>query len=176
MSTTFSVNEFKASLNNGGIRPNQFLVQLTYPTYVTNTIAIRKSPFLVSVAELPGSTVNPAIVFYRGREVKFAGDRLFAPWTITVLNDGDMSVRRAIEQWMNGMDDLVNKIGRLNPSEYQTDLEVSQLDRNGNTLKRYRLRSAFPIDASPIGLDFGANDVISTFSVTWQYQDYLTDF
>ena len=40
MSTTFSVNEFRASLNNGGVRPNQFLVQLTYPLYVTNIIAI----------------------------------------------------------------------------------------------------------------------------------------
>ena len=176
MSTTFNVRDFRAALNNGGIRPNQFLVQLTYPTYVTNTIAIRKSPFLVSIAELPGSIVNPAIVFYRGREVNFAGDRVFAPWTITVLNDGDMSVRRAIEQWMNGMDDVIAKIGRLTPSDYQTDLEINQLDRNGTVLKRYKLRDAFPIDASPIGLDFGANDVISTFTVTWRYQDYLTDF
>jgi hypothetical protein len=118
--------------------------------------------------------VNPAIVFYRGREVKFAGDRIYAPWTITVLNDSEMLVRKAVEEWMNGMDDLVAKIGRLVPSEYQTNLEVFQLDRNGNEKKKYTLRDAFPIDVSPVGLDFGANDTISTFSITWQYQDYLT--
>jgi len=175
MATTFSVNSFKAALTQGGSRPNQFLVNLNFPSYVGNGAnAGRVSPLLVSVAELPGSTVNPAIVFYRGREVKFAGDRIYAPWTITVLNDSEMVVRKALEEWMNGMDDLVAKVGRLIPSEYQTNLEVFQLDRNGAQKKSYTLRDAFPIDVSPIGLDFGANDTISTFSVTWQYQDYLT--
>ena len=175
MSTAFNVEQFKAALVIGGARPNQFAVQLSFPTYVTSAAnAVRRAPFLVSVAELPGQTVNPAIVLYRGREVKFAGDRVFAPWTITVLNDADMSIRNACEQWMNGMDDLVAKVGRLNPTEYQRDLDIFQLDRNGNTLKSYKLSQAFPIDVSPVGLDFGANDTISTFTVTWQYQHFTT--
>lgn len=175
--TLFNVNEFKNTLNDGGIRPNQFSVQLTFPAFVTNAQqVVRKAPFLISVAELPGSTVNPAIVFYRGREVKFAGDRIFPPWTITILNDGDMSIRRAMEQWLNGVDDLQFKRGVLPPASYQCQLEVRQLDRNGLQRKLYILQGAFPIDVSPIGLDFGANDTISTFSVTWQYQDYTTDF
>ncbi|MGA1047141.1 MAG: hypothetical protein ACO3UU_03970, partial [Minisyncoccia bacterium] len=66
------------------------------------------------------------------------------------------------------------KIGRLNPAEYQRDLDIFQLDRNGNILKSYKLVSAFPIDVSPVGLDFGANDTISSFSVTWQYQHFTT--
>jgi len=175
MSTTFNVDQFKAALVNGGARPNQFAVQLSFPTYVTGAAnAVRRAPFLVSVAELPGQTVNPAIVQYRGREIKFAGDRTFAPWTITVLNDADMSIRNSMEQWMNGMDDLVSKIGRLNPNEYQRNVDIFQLDRNGNILKSYKLVSAFPIDVSPVGLDFGANDTISSFTVTWQYQHFTT--
>jgi len=175
MATTFNVDQFKAALVNGGTRPNQFAVQLSFPTYVTNAAnAVRQAPYLVSVAELPGQTVNPAIVLYRGREVKFAGDRVFAPWTITILNDADMSIRGAMEQWMNGMDDLVVKIGRLNPAEYQRNLDVFQLDRNGKVIKSYQIVNAFPIDVSPVGLDFGANDTISTFTVTWQYQHFVT--
>jgi hypothetical protein len=175
MATTFNVDQFKAALVNGGARPNQFAVQLSFPTYVAGAAnAVRRAPFLVSVAELPGQTVNPAIVQYRGREVKFAGDRVFAPWTITVLNDADMSIRNSMEQWMNGMDDLISKIGRLNPNEYQRNLDIFQLDRNGNILKSYKLVSAFPIDVSPVGLDFGANDTISSFTVTWQYQHFTT--
>lgn len=175
MATTFNVNSFKAALVNGGARPNQFAVQLSFPTYVTTSAnAVRRAPFLVNIAELPGQTVNPAIVLYRGREVKFAGDRNFAPWTITVLNDADMSIRNACEEWMNGMDDLVSKVGRLNPAEYQRDLDVFQLDRNGNILKSYKIVNAFPIDVSPVGLDFGANDTISSFTVTWQFQHFTT--
>lgn len=173
--TTFNVERFKSSLTNGGARPNQFQVQLSFPTYVNiAATAVARAPFLVSVAELPGQTVNPAIVQYRGREVKFAGDRVYAPWTITVLNDSDFSVRNGIEQWMNGMDEYELKIGRLQPSEYQRDVDILQLDRNGNTLKSYTLFSAFPVDLSPVALDFGANDQISTFQVTFQYQYFDT--
>ena len=173
--TTFNVERFKSALTNGGARPNQFMVQLSYPSYVgLSAIAVARSPFLVSVAELPGQTVNPAVVQYRGREVKFTGDRVFAPWTITVLNDAEMSIRGAVEQWMNGMEDLASKFGYLQPSQYQRDLQVYQLDRNGNVLKSYNLVNAFPVDLSPIGLDFAANDTISNFQVTFQYQHFTT--
>jgi hypothetical protein len=173
--TTFNVERFKSALTNGGARPNQFAVQLSFPTYVTGaTLAVARAPFLVSVAELPGQTVNPAIVQYRGREVKFVGDRVYAPWTITVLNDAEMSIRTAMEQWMNGMEDYANKFGRLQPSEYQRDAQVFQLDRNGNALKSYNIINAFPVDLSPVALDFGANDQISSFTVTFQYQHFTT--
>jgi hypothetical protein len=173
--TTFNVERFKSALTNGGARPNQFAVQLSFPTYVTSaTLAVARAPFLVSVAELPGQTVNPAIVQYRGREVKFVGDRVYAPWTITVLNDAEMSIRTAMEQWMGGMEDYAGKFGRLQPSEYQRDAQVFQLDRNGNALKSYNIINAFPVDLSPVALDFGANDQISSFTVTFQYQHFTT--
>ena len=171
--STFNVERFKSSLTNGGARPNQFMVQLSFPTYVAGqSLAVARAPFLVSVAELPGQTVNPAIVQYRGREVKFVGDRIYAPFTITVLNDAEMSIRSAMEQWMGGMEDYVGKFGRLQPAEYQRDMQVFQLDRNGNALKQYRIANAFPVDLSPVALDFGANDQISTFTVTFQYQHF----
>jgi len=173
--TTFNVERFKSALTNGGARPNQFAVQLSFPTYVTGqALAVARAPFLVSVAELPGQTVNPAIVQYRGREVKFVGDRVYAPWTITVLNDAEMSIRTAFEQWMGGMEDYATKAGRLQPSEYQRDMQVFQLDRNGNALKSYNIVNAFPVDLSPVALDFGANDQISSFTVTFQYQHFTT--
>lgn len=173
--TTFNVERFRSALTNGGARPNQFAVQLSFPTYVAaQSIAVARAPFLINIAELPGQTVNPAIVQYRGREVKFAGDRIFAPYTITVMNDAEMSIRNGIEQWMGGMEDNASKFGRLQPAEYQRDIDVLQLDRNGNILKSYRLINAFPVDLSPVALDFGANDQISQFTVTFQYQHFTT--
>jgi len=171
--STFNVERFKSSLTNGGARPNQFMVQLSFPTYVAGqALAVARAPFLVSVAELPGQTVNPAIIQYRGREVKFVGDRIYAPFTITVLNDAEMSIRSAMEQWMGGMEDYAGKFGRLQPAEYQRDMQVFQLDRNGNALKSYNIVNSFPVDLSPVALDFGANDQISTFTVTFQYQHF----
>ena len=176
MSTVFNVERFKSALTNGGLRPNQFAVQLSFPTYVSGgSQAVTKAPFLINIAEMPGSTINPATVLYRGREVLFSGDRTFAPWTFTALNDSQMTIRNAIESWMIGMEDLQTKRGRLNASEYQRNIDIFQLDRTGFVLKSYVLRDAFPIDLSPVGLDFSSNDNISTFQCTWRYQSFSTN-
>jgi hypothetical protein len=73
---------------------------------------------------------------------------------------------------MNGMESLANKTGVLQPASYQTDMFVSQLDRNGAVLKQYKLIGAFPVDIGAVGLDFGSNDQLSTFSVSFQYQTF----
>lgn len=171
MSQLFDVDAFKAALTRGGARPNQFQIIIGNPSGVPVSFS-PSQPLLISVAELPGQTVNPAIVQYRGREVKFAGDRVFAPWTMTVLNDSDFSVRTQIEAWMNAMDDREIKEGALDPVDYQSDITVQQLDRNGLILREYLIKGAFPVDLSPVALDFGANDQISTFTCTWQYQTF----
>jgi hypothetical protein len=124
------------------------------------------------VAELPGQTIGVAPVYYRGRLIKMAGDREFAPFQCTVLNDSGFTIRSAIEQWMNGMENLGNKTGALQPAQYQTDMFISQLDRNGAVLKQYKLIGAFPVELGAVGLDFGSNDQLSTFSVSFQYQTF----
>ena len=174
MATTFDINQFRTKLKNGGARPNQFEVQITFPPAITNLNAAygRASSFLVTVAELPGQTIGVAPVYYRGRLIKMAGDREFAPFQCTVLNDSGFTIRSAIEQWMNGMENLGNKTGALQPAQYQTDMFISQLDRNGSVLKQYKLIGAFPVELGAVGLDFGSNDQLSTFSVSFQYQTF----
>ena len=173
----FNVDQFKAAMVGGGARANQFFVALNFPSYVTlGSAAAAQGAFLVSSAALPGSIVNPTIVPYRGREVKFAGERIFQPWTVTVMNDVTFNIRNSLEKWMAGMNDPVNNNGRTNPREYQTNLTVTQLDRNNNPLKIYTLASAFPVDISDIQLNYGDNDTIETYTVTFQYQHYTTSF
>lgn len=173
--SVFNIEGFRSALTAGGARPNQFQVILNYPPYVASSDP-RASSFLVTTAELPGSSVPPAPVFYRGRQVNFAGDRVFAPWAVTVLNDAGLIVRTALEQWMNGMDALQSKRGLTQPTSYIADLTVQQLDRNGVISKTYILRDAFPVEIGPVALDFSANDQISNFQVSFIYQYFVTDF
>jgi hypothetical protein len=173
----FNVDQFKAALVGGGARANQFFVALNFPSYVTlGGVASAQAAFLVNAATLPGSIINPTIVPYRGREVKFAGERVFQPWTITVMNDVTFNIRNSLEKWMSGMNDLANNNGRTNPADYQANLTVTQLDRNNNPLKIYNLKSAFPVDIGDIQLNYGDNDTIETYTVTFQYQHYTTSF
>lgn len=173
MAIPFNVERFKSELTNGGARPNQFSVELSFPNYVdARAAAVQKAPFLVSVAELPGQTIGLAPVYYRGRLVKMAGDREFAPFNCTVINDSGFVIRTALEQWMSGIEDLQDKTGLLTPSQYQQDMTIRQLDRNGAILKQYKLLGAFPVEVGAVGLDFGTNDALSTFGVSFQYQSF----
>ena len=157
-----NIEEFKARLGAGGARPNQFRVKLAFPSYVTGVDP--SYSLLVTGAALPASNVNPAIIQYRGREIKLAGERIFDPWTITVVNDSDFSLRAPFEAWMNGMNDREsNEAITLEPSSYQSDIVVEHLDRNDTVL---------PIQMSEIALNYAQNDIFEEFTVTWQYTHY----
>lgn len=168
-----NIEEFKSRLGAGGARPNQFEVTLTFPSYVG---AVDNSySLLVTGAAIPASNVNPAIIQYRGREIKLAGERIFDPWTITIVNDSEFSLRSKFEEWMDGMNNrLENTAEALRPSEYQSELIVRHLDRNDRPLPKgtYTLRGAFPINMSEIALQYAQNDIFEEFTVTFQYTDY----
>jgi len=167
-----NISEFKARLGAGGARPNQFRVLLGFPSYVTGVDV--SNCLLVTGAAVPAATVNPAVLQYRGREVKLAGERIFDPWTITIVNDSGQSLRRPFEQWMEGMNGTADNTGLIRPSDYQADITVQHLDRNDEVLRggTYVLRDAFPIQMSEIALQYAQNDIIEEFTVTFQYAHY----
>ena len=166
-----NIEEFRSRLGAGGARPNQFRVTLNFPTIAEsdNTYSI-----LVSRAANPASTVNPAIIQYRGREIKLAGERIFDPWTVTIINDTNQSLRRPFEQWLDSMNQKDDNRGNLNPVDYFQDIEIEHLDRNDAVLPggKYILYDAFPINMSEIALQYAQNDIIEEFTVTFQYQRY----
>lgn len=168
-----NIASFKNALLNGGSRPNQFACLMTWPAAVGVPPNAGDQNLLFTSATLPQSQVNPTIVSYRGREVKFAGERTFDPWTVSVLNDTDMTLRSYFEKWSDLMNDYVNNGGSTAPSTYQVDLQVQQLDRNDEITRTYTLRGAFPINVGEVALSYNANDLVSEFSVTFAYQDFV---
>ena len=162
------VDDFKSKLSGGGARPNLFKATINFPSYAGGDVEF--TSFMVKGAGLPASTVNVIEIPFRGRQLKIAGDRTFESWTITVLNDVDMKVRNSFETWMNGINEHTNNTGLSNPQDYQADLIVEQLDKNGNITKRYDLRGAFPVNISQIDLRYDTGDAIEEFTVELQYQ------
>jgi hypothetical protein len=165
------VSAFKSKLSGGGARPNQFEVVIRYPT-VLGGIAGEMGRFLITTAELPGQTLGVTPVYYRGRLIKLAGDKEFAPFSCSIINDNNFTIRNALENWMNYIEDRVTKAGEQSPQRYQSIIDIYQLDRNGSTLRQYKLRDAFPVEVGPVQLDFGSNDQLSTFGVSLQYQSF----
>ena len=162
------VDDFKSKLSGGGARPNLFKATINFPSYAGGDVEF--TSFMVKGAGLPASTVNVIEIPFRGRQLKIAGDRTFESWTITVLNDVDMKVRNSFETWMNGINEHTNNTGLSNPQDYQADLIVEQLDKNGNITKRNDLRGAFPVNISQSDLSYDTGDAIEEFTVELQYQ------
>jgi len=167
------INQFRGKLGAGGARPNQYLVTLTFPAAVG--AAGGDDSILVTSASLPPSTVNPTIIQYRGREVKFAGERIFEPWTISIANDTTMRLRAQFERWSDLMNNRENNGGSTVPSTYYADILVQQLDRNDAVIRTYTVYNAFPINVGDVQLAYNINDVISEFQVTFQYSHFAVD-
>ena len=147
-----SITDFKAKLSGGGARPNQFKVVMPFPGYAQVGGEIEELAFLCSATSLPDMTIGSISVPFRGRDIKIAGDRVIADWSITVINDTAFKLRNAFERWQNGINNMSDNEGLTNPADYQVDAFVDQLDRNGATIKSYTLRGAHPVTIGSIAL------------------------
>ena len=166
------ITDFKSKLTGGGARSNLFEVELSFPSAVSveglNDI-LNKARFLVKTAALPASNIAPNEIPFRGRVLKIAGDRTFDTWSITVLNDTDFSIRSAFEKWMNFINKVSDNTGSTNAEDYQADAYVYQLDRSGETLRKYHFFDVFPTQVAPIELSYDSAG-IQEFTVELQVQ------
>ena len=170
-----NINDFKSRLAGGGARANQFKVTMPFPGYAAVGGETSDLAFLCQAAAIPGQNLTPIAVPFRGRVLQIAGDRTFNPWAITVLNDTDFKIYRAMERWMNGINNMTDNEGLTNPVDYQVDVFIDHLDRNGATLKTYILRGAFPTSLDDIALSASDNDSIEDFGCSFTYQYFETD-
>jgi hypothetical protein len=162
------VDDFKAKLKGGGARPNLFKATINFPGYANGDVEI--TSFLCEAAQLPGSTMGVITIPFRGRQLKLAGDRTFDTWSPTIINDTDFAIRNAMERWMNGINAHKANTGLTAPIDYEADLLIEQLDRDGSILKTYTFRGCFPTAVAPIDLAYGTNDDIERFTVEFQVQ------
>ena len=164
------IDDFKANLIGGGARANQFRITITPPPGIAIGLDVRRTSFLVSAAAIPAIEMAFIGVPFRGRNIQYPGDRADpTDWTVTFYNDTDFMIRNAMERWQNGINDFANNTGVISPSDFQTDLQVEQLDRDDTILKTYILRNCFPVSIDAIDLSNDAVDAIETFAVNWKY-------
>jgi len=172
----FNISGFQGQLTGGGARPNLFQVTINNPV---DSGSFEKTSFMVQAAQIPEATLGVATVNYFGRQIKYAGNRTFADWTVTVMNDEDFLVRNGMERWSNAINGLqTNKLdpndftGTTVPAQaaqYKSNATVTQFSKTGDPLRTYEFVGIFPVSVGAIALDWGTNDAIETFDVTFSY-------
>ena len=170
-----NINDFKATLKGAGARANQFSVTMPFPGFAAVGGESRTMSYLCQATNLPGMTIGEVDVKFRGRSLYIAGDRTFEAWTTTIMNDTDFAIRNAMERWMNEINSMSDNSGLENPSDYQVDSFVDQLDRAGQVIKSYTFRGLFPITIANIDLGYDTNDAVEEFEVTYRYQFFETN-
>lgn len=167
------VDDFKSKLTGGGARANMFKVTVNFPAYAQGDVEL--TSFLCKGAQLPASIIAPIMVPFRGRQLQIAGDRTFEPWTITVINDAEFVIRNSMERWMNGINQHNANTGLSDPVDYQADMIVEQLRRDGTVSKRYDFRGTFPTNISAIDVNYDSENAIEEFTVEFQVQYWESD-
>jgi hypothetical protein len=171
------IDDFRAFLTQGGARPTQFRVNLSFPDAigVEHTGAGTSGVFMCNATSLPASTIAPIEVPYRGRNVKLAGERQFQNWQVRILNDSNFLIRKALESWSSRILAHSTTNGVVIPILYAVDMEVVQLDRNDLELRKYKFHNCWPTNISDIALDFGQVTQIEEFTVEFSVDYWSVD-
>ena len=142
MAITSSISNFRSNFQ-GGTRPNRFLV-----TGGIGETAVGEDGFLIKATTLPASTNGVIPVPYRGRVLKIPGDRMFAEWAITVVD---------------------------NMTETMTMWTVQMLSQKDDSpIRTIELHNCWPIEVAAVDLSYDTADSITEFSVNLAY-DFWTE-
>ncbi len=163
-----SIHDFQSRFR-GGVRPNLFVCNIIPPQ------GFNMEPFQYhcKATQLPGSTIGNVDVPYHGRFLKVPGDRTFADWTVTVLNDTSMYIRGVFEKWSEQLQHHHANIQVATAGIYGAAL-IQQLDRQGRTIRTYKITSMYPTDISAIDLAWDTNDTVEDYTVTFAINEFTT--
>jgi len=163
-----NIHDFKQSFK-GGVRPNLFRCNITH------AVGIPQMEFLCKAAQIPASTIGNIDVPFRGRQLKVPGDRTFADWTVTVLNDPQFAIRAAFEEWSARITHHAVNVSTLTHNNIYGQSTVVQLDRNGGNLRTYRVEDIYPTEIAAIDLGMDTNDTVEEYAVTFAVNNWHSD-
>jgi len=186
-----NVDTFKMAAIDGFARPNLFKVTIHSPFLsffgesAPGTGAKPPPgvlPFVCRAASVPPSTTGIIELPYQGRKIKIAGDRTYAEWVITIMNNESYDLRERFERWsdainaheLNVRDAQYYNItsGAGAEGTYKWDGEIYHTDKSGNVISAYKMVGCFPSEISAMDMAWDTNDTIQEFTVTLQY-DYV---
>jgi len=189
-----NIIDFKSKLN-GGVRPNLYQVDITFPEAASKGIAnkgdlMKAGRFLCRSASLPTHSQGLIEVPFRGRFLKIPGDRTFEAWTATFYNTADFNLRAAFENWINIANQTNENVGVVGGlDKLMQDVTIRQLSKessgkvaqredgggsgkgdNNGILRVYKLIDAWPTSVGSINVAYDSNDALEEFDVEFQFQ------
>jgi len=170
-------NQFVAS------RSNRYLITPADPEDLDLGLDVQHMQLFAKATSVPGTQIGMIPVGYRGRIIKFAGERQYGEWVIQVY-DGTIrgqqnsgNIRKIMENWIELTNSSLEHKVRLNTAStapwevkwFDTDIDGYGEGTAGDFSQRFLLHNCWPIDISPIDLSYDQADAFSEFTLTLAY-------
>ena len=169
-----NISNFKNNFR-GGVRPNQFYVRFyAVPSVVGVGQTWLDTAMSCKAAQIPSSVVGNVDVPFLGRQLKVPGDRTFEDWTVTMFSDSTWAVRSSFERWMSHIQGHTNPYASSDEVPYGSAY-VHQMGREGNVICTYVMEDVYPTNVAAIELDWGTNDSVEEFQVTFAVNNWRQD-
>ena len=155
------ITKFNTQYSGDYARPNLFEV----------SIAQMDTKMMIKTASLPATTVGVVEVPYQNRKMKVPGDRTFADWTATIINDEAYVVREAILGWQQEITGFSEFSSTIDVATAHREITIQPLNRGGENSTHSVRIYGWPSEVGAIDLSWETVDAIQeytvTFSVSW---------
>ena len=171
-----SIENFKSKLRDFA-RPNRFKVWFTGLDWLPMTLGesdyfYNVLPYSVVSAKIPNKSIPEIEIKRYGWQLYVSSDHIFETIDVTFLVDENMHIRSIMENWFN----TVHNYNDTNKTPFEiyknTKMFISQLGRQGETIKTYELYDVIPVSLSEIDLSMENENQIERFTVTFKYSYY----
>jgi len=172
--SALSLDNFKSSFTEWQ-RPTHFEVEIDLPqASILGSSFDDDFKIVCKASSIPAATTGVVEVPYLGRKIKVAGDRSFADWTVTVMDDQNHKYREKFERWMEYIGNSAMNINGQTPS-YKGSATVRLIDRAaGQETAVWTMMGLFPSDIGAMDMSYETNDSIAEYTVTFAYDYHIS--
>ena len=181
---SLQISEFAKALKHSGARASLFEVTMSgqKPLEAAGKAAAgvesatSDMKFMCRATTIPGLTITPITTQYFGREIKTPGEMEFADWSITILNDNNMRVRRFLEAWQNIINSHADNVFNAKDS-YTADTKgawpwtgsaiITQFNKTGGTTQKYTMKECWPTSIDPIEMSYDNTGTLQEYGCTF---------
>ena len=179
-----TISTFAKQLTQAGARASLFEVTLAgrQPLAASSDAgagaqaATSDIKFMCRATTIPGLTITPITTQYFGREIKTPGEMEFADWSITILNDNNMRVRRMLEVWSNMINSHGDNIFNAKDTYTATtagawpwtgSATITQFNKTGETTQKYIMKECWPTSIDPIDMSYDNTGTLQEYGCTF---------
>ena len=159
----FNVSNFNNQYTGDYARPNLFEVEiLNLAGTGENDVKL-----FVKGGSLPEAKVATIAVPYQNRKLQVPGDRTYADWSATIIQDEGYVLRTALLNWQAAISGFSSMSSTAGVSSSHKKIEIQPFNRDGTASTHLANVYGWPTEIGSVELSWETADAIQEYTVTF---------